>query len=274
MLNKGQLDQLISALTTADIITSMDECDRDGVDAFLGRYGFGKPQVWTERPIDGEKNEDADEWLYPAKAIVAFAVGNLPNGQTLTPKEFFNGAGEAQSFKCLTDLGFELIDKRKLRDQAALFTREAIEAAMIAYDDYEQNGTRDEIFGAFGTPSDYWVRSTRSNPEQPYPTKPLVGFILEKTTLNGGWGQKTDAAARLHNAGYIIVDKNDDPVGPPERYSHLIKDADRIRLCAKNYYIEPAREVGKSAVSIRAGDLGKGMGLQDAHPNICSALLG
>ena len=274
MPNKVQLDQLISALTTADIIASMDDCDREGVDAFLGRYGFGRPQVWTKRPIDGEKSIVTEDPLYPAKAIVAFAIGILPNGQALTPKRFYKGAGEAQSFKCLTDLGFELIDKRKMRDQAALFTRETIETAMAAYDHYEQNGTQDEIFGAFGTPSDYWVRSTRSNPEKPYPTKPLVGFILEKTALHGGWGQKTDAAARLHNAGYIIVDENDDPVGPPERYSHLIKDADRIRLCAKNYHIDPARDAGRQTVSIRAGDLGKEMGLQDAHPNICNALLG
>ena len=57
-----------------------------------------------------------------------------------------------------------------------------------------------------------------------------------------GWGQKDDAAARLHNSGFIIVDQDDAPVPPPERYEHLIRDADRIRLCALNYYIEPARE--------------------------------
>src|SRR5690606_17572498 len=95
-----------------------------------------------------------------------------------------------------------------------------------------------------------------------------------KTQLNGGWGQKADAAAQLHNAGYIIVDADDAPVTPPERHEHLIRDADRIRLCARNYYIEPARENGATDVAIRAGDLGRDMGLRDAFPAICSVLGG
>ncbi|WP_245415086.1 AAA family ATPase [Aureimonas flava] len=159
-------------------------------------------------------------------------------------------------------------------ENAATFSREAIEAAFDAYDSYRQSGEHSAIFDAFGEPRDYWVRSTRERPNRVYPSKPIVGFLRGKTQLNGGWGQKADAAAQLHNAGYIIVDGDDMPVTPPERYQHLIGDADRIRLCALNYYIEPARENGAAEVSIRAGTLGREMGLDNAHPAICSALGG
>lgn len=152
------------------------------------------------------------------------------------------------------------------------FSREAVEAAMDAYDSYRQSQEHSSIFNAFGEPRDYWVRSTRDRPNRIYPSKPIVGFLRGKTQLNGGWGQKADAAAQLHNAGYIIVDSDDAPVTPPERYEHLIGDADRIRLCARNYYVEPARESGAAEVTIRAGDLGHNMGLLDRHPAICSAL--
>ena len=51
-------------------------------------------------------------------------------------------------------------------------------------------------------------------------------------------------------------------------------DADRIRLRALNYFIEPAREKSAREVSIRASDLATAMGLKDAFPNICQALGG
>ena len=154
----------------------------------------------------------------------------------------------------------------------ATFSREAIEAAMDAYDSYRQSGEHSAIFDAFGEPRDYWVRSTRERPNRVYPSKPIVGFLRGKTQLNGGWGQKADAAAQLHNAGYIIVDADDGPVPPQERHEHLIGSAERIRLCARNYYVEVARENGATEVAIRAGDLGNDMGLRDRHPAICSAL--
>lgn len=159
-------------------------------------------------------------------------------------------------------------------EDVATFSREAIEAAMDAHDSYRQSGEHGAIFEAFGEPRDYWVRSTRARSGRVYPSKPIVGFLRGKTQLNGGWGQKADAAAQLHNAGYIIVDADDAPVTPPERYEHLIRDADRIRLCARNYYVEPARENGAADIAIRAGDLGRDMGLRDAFPAICSALGG
>lgn len=156
--------------------------------------------------------------------------------------------------------------------EGSLMSREAIEAAMDAYDSYRQSGEHAAIFDAFGEPRDYWVRSTRDRPNRIYPSKPVVGFLRGKTELNGGWGQKSDAAAQLHNAGYIIVDAEGAPVASPERYEHLIAGADRIRLCARNYYIELARENGEAEVAIRAGDLGHDLGLHDRHPAICSAL--
>ncbi len=119
--------------------------------------------------------------------------------------------------------------------------RTRIEAAMDAYDSFHSSGAHSEIFSAFGAPLDYWVRSTRDRENRVYPTKPLIGFAFDKTELNGGWGQKSDAAARLHNAGFIIVDQNDQPIARPEQYKHLMEGADRIRLCALNYFIEPAR---------------------------------
>lgn len=154
------------------------------------------------------------------------------------------------------------------------FSRRVIEAAMDAFDRFRESGEHREVFGGFGDPRDYWVRSTRDRANRIYPTKPLIGFILKKKELNGGWGQKSDAAARLHNSGFIIVGEDDKPVPPPERYAHLVRDADRIRLCALNYFIEPARERGASEVAIRAGDLAAAIGLQDAFPNICQALGG
>ena len=158
--------------------------------------------------------------------------------------------------------------------KAPALTRDAVEAAMDAYDEYRKSGEHGGVFDRFGEPRDYWVRSTRARPDRVYPTKPIIGFIRGKTELNGGWGQRGDAAAQLHNSGFIIVDRDDVPVTPPEKYDHLIRDADRIRLCALNYYIEPARELREPKVSIRAGDLAKEMGLQNAFPAICSALKG
>jgi 5-methylcytosine-specific restriction protein B len=159
-------------------------------------------------------------------------------------------------------------------EEKSVFTRSEIEGAMDAFDRYGNNNENAEIFSKFGDPLDYWVRSSCERRNCIYPTKPIFGFILSKTELNGGWGQRTDAAARLHNSGFIIVDQNDKPVPPPERYEHLIRDADRIRLCAANYYIEPARENDARDVSIRAGDLAKDMDVRNAIPLICSALGG
>lgn len=274
MPNKLEHSQYLRELTKSEILATMDDCDMEGLEAFLQKRSFGKPQVWTIRSVAKADHANKEPHLYPAKAIVAAAIEKLPVGSALTAKEFFNGSGESQSFERLKELGFELIDNREKGKQPEVFSRRDIEAAMLAYDAYLKDGSQKDVFDAFGDPRDYWVRSTRITATKPYPTKPLIGFLLEKTALNGGWGQKSDAAARLHNAGYIIVDQDNAPVDPPERYSHLIRDADRIRACALNYHIEPAREAGQASVTIKAGDFGKELGLQSSHPNICSALLG
>ncbi|WP_264213407.1 AAA family ATPase [Leisingera thetidis] len=249
---------LVAQVTRRHIELAMDECDRKGLSAFLAEHEFGKPRVWALR----------NNHRYPAKATVAVAIQYLPAGPRFSAKTFFNGFGEKKAFARLEELGYELD-----RDDETL-SRTSVEAAMDALDSYRTTGAHGEIFGAFGEPRDYWVRSSRERENRVYPTKPVIGFILGKTELNGGWGQKADAAARLHNAGFIIVDQNDQPIEPPKRYEHLIEGADRTRLCALNYYIEPAREKAASEVSIRAGDLATAIGLKDAFPNICQALGG
>ena len=65
-------------------------------------------------------------------------------------------------------------------EETASFSREAIEAAMEAYDSYRQSGEHAAIFDAFGEPHDYWVRSTRDRPNRVYPSKPVVGFFVAK----------------------------------------------------------------------------------------------
>ncbi|WP_083807358.1 AAA family ATPase [Agrobacterium tumefaciens] len=163
---------------------------------------------------------------------------------------------------------------RELTEHVSPLTRSQVEMAMDAYDRYQQSGEHAAFFDTFGEPRDYWVRSTRDRSNRVYPTKPIVGFVRNKTQLNGGWEQKADAAAQLHTVGYIIVEANNAPVPPPQSYEHLANNADRIRLCARNYYVEPARENDARGVSIRASDLSRDMGLHDAFPAICSALGG
>jgi hypothetical protein len=195
-----------------------------------------------------------DEWRFMKAVRSAFEA------QGLAPRDMIDVQG-----------ALWVVHNYKEED-AASFSREAIEAAMDAYDSYRQSGEHAAVFDAFGEPRDYWVRSTRDRPNRIYPSKPVVGFLRGITELNGGWGQKSDAAAQLHNAGYIIVDAEGAPVASPERYEHLLAGADRIRLCARNYYIELARENGEAEVAIRAGNLGHDIGLHDRHPAICSAL--
>lgn len=153
-------------------------------------------------------------------------------------------------------------------------SRNAVEAAMDAFDAYRETGEPSAIFSAFGDPRDYWVRSTKVRPNRIYPSKPIVGYLRNSTKLSGGWGQKQDAAAQLHNAGYIIVDREGQPVAIPDPSDHLIPGAVRIRLCALNYYVEPARDSGAAQVSIRAGDLAHDMDLRDSFAAIDSALGG
>ena len=163
------------------------------------------------------------------------------------------------------------LSNRSTISSESTFSRDQIEDAMTAFDSFKQSGTYAEIFSAFGEPRDYWVRSTRERDNRVYPTKPIVGYILKSTDIHGGWNKSDGPVSRLHNSGYIITDRNDFPAIPPEK-SFFIRDADRIRLCALNYFIEPAREKAAKEVSIRANDLGTAMGMMNDFPNICQAL--
>lgn len=151
--------------------------------------------------------------------------------------------------------------------------RAQIEVAMDAYDSYRKDGTHSDVFDAFGEPRDFWVRSSRERANRVYPTKPIVAFAKKLDGLNGGWSTIESAAAALHNAGFVVVNAEDQPVDVPEK-GYLLSGADRIRLCALNYFIELAREKVFGEVSIRAGDLAAALGVKDALPNICQALGG
>src|SRR3546814_19557163 len=99
---------------------------------------------------------------------------------------------------------------------------------MDAYDSYRQSGEHSDLFDAFGESRDYWVRSTRERPDRIYPSEPIAGFLRDTTKLSGGWRQKSDAAALLHNAGYVLVDRNNEPVAPPQYGAHLNPHTHRI----------------------------------------------
>lgn len=264
---KAELQALVERLTRKEVDAAMRECDQLGLKAFLARGGFASPQVWV--------SEDGKEQSYPAKATVAAALGHLPDGRVLTAKEFFNGFGEAQSFAKLEALGYRILRKGAVGEDDA-FSRDRIEGAMDAYDQFRTSGAHADAFSSFGEPKDFWVRSTRPRPDKRFPTKPIVGYLLSKaaSTFNGGWSQPGDAAARLHAAGYVIVDQHDTPLPLPDQHTHLMRGAERARLVALNYFIEPARETGLSAVTIRAGDLHDMSGLVKNWANVCQALEG
>lgn len=233
-----------------------------------------KPKGASNRADDAVHTED---WLELARAML---IEQLParckalTGGTVNYLRY--GAEKLQSYELDPELAnaLNIPAKGKAGDATTTISRSAVEAAMDAFDKHRKHGEHKEVFDHFGNPRDYWVRSTRNRDNRVYPTKPIVGFTKNLTSLNGGWSTRESAAASLHNAGFIIVSEDDTPAVPPERFDHLLRDADRIRLCALNYFIEPAREQGEAEVSIRAGDLAAAMGLQDAFPNICQALGG
>lgn len=265
--DKAQHHGLLDRLTRKEVDTAMQECDQLGLKAFLARGGFASPQVWVRK--------EGSEQSYPAKATVAAALGQLPDGLALAAKEFFNGFGEAQSFAKLEALGYRIRRKgASLADD--LFSRDHIEGAMDAYEQFRTSDAHADAFSGFGDAVDYWVRSTRPRQETRFPSKPIVGYLLGRgsTEIHGGWGQKQHAAARLHDAGYVIVDQHDKPLPLPDKNKHLMRGAERARLVALNYFIEPAREAGLPSVTIRAGDLHDMCGLVRNWPNVCQALEG
>ncbi|EJC85301.1 GTPase subunit of restriction endonuclease [Rhizobium leguminosarum bv. trifolii WSM2297] len=253
---------LLDLLTRKEIDAAMLDCDRLGLNGFLSRAGFVRPQVWVKGSVG--------EQTYPAKATVAGSLAHLPNGRALSAKEFFHGFGETQAFSTLERLGYEVVRKEEALEPEPM-GRDAIEAAMDAYDSYRSSGANADVFEAFGEPRDYWVRSTRLRPNRVYPSKP-VHFCANGTKgSSGGWGGPTYSAAALHNSGFIIVDQDDKPVVPPDK-DYLIKGADRARLVALNYFIEPARERGDAKVAVRVGDVSEKLFPTHHYRNVWSAL--
>lgn len=148
----------------------------------------------------------------------------------------------------------------RYRDESTGIDRLTVEGAMDAFDRHRDGVERTDILDRFGEPKDYWVLSTRDRPNRVYPTKPIIGFIRKKAEFSGGWGQKHDAAALLHAAGFVIVGETGDTLPLPEQYTHVGRGPDHVRLCAVNYFIEPSREDQRSQVEIRVGDLRKLLG--------------
>ncbi|MBC2802392.1 AAA family ATPase [Rhizobium ruizarguesonis] len=255
--------------------------DRDGVpyrpvrDGGTGRSIFKiKPEGASNRAEDAVHTED---WLELARAMLIDRLAARCQAFKGGPVNYLKfGAQKLSRYELDPEIAQALgiPAAGNIDEPFNVFSRAAIEAAMDAFDLYQSTNTHAELFDGFGEPRDYWVRSTRQRKNAVFPTKPIAGFILQKTELNGGWGQKSDAAARLHNAGYIIVDQNDRPQHVPDQYEHLVRGADRIRHVALNYYIERAREKHESQVSIRASDIGRDLLVANAFPAICSALGG
>lgn len=258
---------LLDRITRKEVDAAMQECDQLGLKAFLARGGFASPQVWVA--------DVGKEQSYPAKATVAAALGHLPQGRALVAKDFFNGFGEAQSFARLEALGYRILRKGP-NGSDATFSRDRIEGAMDAFDQFRESGTNADVFSRFAEPMKFWVRSTKPRKDRRFPTKPIVGFLLGNPANppSGGWSLPGYAAARLHTAGYIIVDQDDEPLPLPEEHAHLMRGVERARLVALNYFIEPAREAGLPSVTIRAGILHDMCGLVRNWANVCQALEG
>ncbi len=51
-----------------------------------------------------------------------------------------------------------------------------------------------------------------------------------------------------------------------------MKSSDQIRIYAGKQFVEPVRRGTGTIVSIKAGDVVKGMGLRNKTPNVCTAL--
>ncbi|MCW3783873.1 AAA family ATPase [Defluviimonas salinarum] len=254
----------LDLLTRKEIDAAMRDCDRLGLHGFLTRRGFVRPQVWVKGSVG--------EQTYPAKATVAGALAHLPNGRTLSAKGFFNGFGETQAFSTLERLGYEVVRREEGLDPKVI-GRDAIEAAMDAYDAYRSSGAHADVFEAFGEPRDYWVRSTKLRPNQVYPSKPLHFWANGNKGSSGGWGGPAYSAAALHNSGFIIVDQDNKPVAPPDK-DYLIKGADRARLVALNYFISPARERGDAQVAVRVGDVSENLFPNHHYRDVWQALRG
>src|SRR3546814_20120448 len=84
-------------------------------------------------------------------------------------------------------------------EDAASFSREAIEAAMDAYDSYRQSGEHSDLFDAFGESRDYLVRSPRARPDRIYPSEPIAGFLRHTPQLRRGCRPQSTTQPLLPN---------------------------------------------------------------------------
>ena len=244
------------------------------------RHGSSGRSVFKIKPKGSSNRADdaihVEDWLEVARAMLikglAARCEPLPRGQVNYLKF---GAQKLVRYELDPELAQALgiPNHGVVGDISTLISRQAIETAMDAYDKFREDSSHSDIFGNFGVPRDYWVRSTRERENRVYPTKPINFYVNGNRASSGGWAGPNYSAAALHNAGFIIVGENDVPVDVPIE-DFILDGSDRIRLCAMNYFIEPARERRESQVSIRAGDLAAAMGLKNAFPNICQTLGG
>ncbi|WP_257549244.1 AAA family ATPase [Sphingopyxis sp. DBS4] len=102
-MSEGE-DMRKDVLTREAVEEAMTECETIGVDAFLAKYGFGKPRdYWTRRLPGG--------MLLPAKATVGASYGFMPEGKSKSAREFYGGYGEQAANTILERLGFEIMGK-------------------------------------------------------------------------------------------------------------------------------------------------------------------
>ena len=198
--------------------------------------------------------------------LLVFTKDHLFTSRSLAAGVVIDGNSNGSNWKQMSDV-------RLVGPASPDLSREQIEAAIDRYEALLENDPQDDL-KRFADPRDYWVRSSRARQAGPFPTKPIVALAAGLQQLNGGWSTRDSAASRLHNAGFVIVGKDGDPASVPEDRPFLVKGADRVRACALNYYIAPAREQGQRTVSIRAGTLHNEIGLSQNWANVCQALAG
>jgi len=118
-----------------------------------------------------------------------------------------------------------------------VLTKDRVEAAI---DRFVELGERLE---GFNEARDYFVRSSQTDRlGGPFSTKPIAALALnlrKPQQLNGGFGNKKCAASLLHNAGFIITDKDDNSITIEcDKYPFLIRGDRRAKACASNYNLK------------------------------------
>ena len=152
-------------------------------------------------------------------------------------------------------------------------TEASVEAAM---DECERLGLESFLAtNGFGLPRDYWVY--RPSNGKSYPAKATVGVAhgyseggkpLRAGEFYGGQGEQA-ANTILRGLGYEIVGNEMSAAIASDE-----SDADKIRRHALEHYIKPARADGHKQVDILVRDVNEALGLSQAWPNICQALVG